>query len=92
MAAINALLILMEDGAPLLLRLEIHEVLGIEETCGIGAVIGAASLADYLRHLRERGHDNARFISEIDARGGTFAGGQRPAHPDRAFVEMGQKL
>ena len=85
-------LVLMEDGPPLLLRLEIDEVFGVEEAGGVGAVVGAAGLADDLRDLRERGHHDARLVGEVDAGGGAFAGRQRAAHPDGAFVEMGQEL
>ena len=85
-------LVLVEDGAPFLLRFQIDEVLGIEKTGGVGAIVGPARLADHLRHLRERSHHDARLVGEVDARGGAFAGGQRSAHPDGAFIQMGQKL
>ena len=85
-------LVLMEDGTPLLLRLQIDEVLGVEEAGSVGAVVGPAGLADHLRHFRKRRHDDARLVGEVDAGGGPFAGRQSSANPDRAFVEVRQKL
>jgi hypothetical protein len=34
----------MKDRSPLFLRFEIDEVLGVEEACDVGAVIGPADL------------------------------------------------
>ena len=92
MAAIKCFLVLMEDGTPLFLSLQIDEVFGVEEAGSVGAVVGAAGLADDLRDFRKRGHHQARLVREVDAGGGTFARRQRSAHPDGAFVEMGKKL
>ena len=82
----------MEDGTPLLLGLEIDKVLGVEEAGGVGAVIGASGLAHDLGDFREGGHHDARLVGEVDAGSGAFAGRQRAAHPDGAFVEVGQEL
>ncbi len=86
------LLVLVEDGTPLLLGLKIDEVFGVEEAGGVGAVVGAASLADHLAYLREGSHHDARLVGEVDARRGAFAGRQRSAHPDGTFIKMRQKL
>ena len=47
------LFVLVEHGPPLLLRLQIDEVFGVEEAGGVGAVVGTADLADHLRYFRE---------------------------------------
>ena len=39
--------VLMEDRPPLLLRLQIDEVFGVEEAGRVGAVVGPADLADH---------------------------------------------
>ena len=44
-AAISSLFVLVEDGSPLVLGLQIDEVLGVEESGRVGAVVGAADLA-----------------------------------------------
>ena len=49
----EVVLVLMEDGAPLFFRLEVNEVFGVEEAGGVGAVVGAAGLADNLGDLGE---------------------------------------
>ncbi len=46
-------LVLVEDGAPLFLGLEVDEVFGVEEAGGVGAVVGAAGLADDLGDFGE---------------------------------------
>ena len=46
-------LVLVEDGTPVLLALQIDEVFGVEEAGGVGAVVGAAGLADDLGDFRK---------------------------------------
>ena len=45
------LFVLVERRPPLLLRLQVDEVLGIEEAGGVGSVVGPADLAGALRAL-----------------------------------------
>ena len=85
-------LVLVEDGAPLLLGLEVDEVLGVEEAGGVGAVVGAAGLADDLGDLGKGGEDDARLVHDAQALGGAGGGSERAAHPDGAFVEVRQEL
>ena len=44
-------LVLMEDRPPLVLRLQIDEILGVEEARRVGAVVRAADLAGHERSL-----------------------------------------
>ena len=85
-------LVLVEDGTPVFFSLEVDEVFGVEEAGGIGAVVGAAGLADDLGDLRETGHHDAGLVGEVDAGGRAFAGRQRAANPDGALVEVRQEL
>ena len=82
----------MEDGTPFLFWLEIDEVLGVEEACGVGAVVGAAGLADDLGDLREAGHDEAGLVGEVDGGGGAGGGREGATDPDGAFVEVGEEF
>ena len=85
-------LVLVEDGPPLLLGLEVDEVFGVEEAGGVGAIVGAAGLADDLGDLGKRGQDEAGLFGDGEAFGGAGTGSERAANPDGAFVEMGKEL
>ena len=85
-------LVLVELLPPLVVRLQIDEVLGIEEARGIGAVIRPAHLRDDFRDLGKPGEGEACLIHDADALAGSGAGGQRAARPDGAFVEVGKEL
>ena len=87
----EVVLVLVEDGTPPIFGLEIDEVFGVEEAGGIGAVVGAAGLADDLGDFGKRGHDIARLVGEGDAFGGA-AGRQGAADPDGAFVKVGKEF
>ena len=74
-----------EHRAPLLLRLEIDEVLGVGKERWIGAVIGPSSLADHLCHFGETckyaaclPHDSLTFL-------GTGTRSESTAGPDSAL-------
>ena len=84
--------VLVEDGPPLVLGHQIDEVFGVEKARGIGAVVGPADLADHVRDLGKGGQDDARLIHDGHALGGAGAGSQRAAHPDGAFIQVGQEL
>src|ERR1017187_7306192 len=77
---------------PFTARLEIDEVLGVEEAGGVGAVIGAADLRYHFRHFRKAGENNARLVHHFAAGSGTCTGGQGAASPDRTLIEMGKEL
>ena len=85
-------LVLVKAGPPLLLGLQIGEVLGIEEAGGIGSVVRTPGLAGALGHFGKRTKDESRLIHEPDAFGGSGAGSQRAAHPQRAFIQMRQEF
>ncbi len=86
------ILVLVKDGTPLVLGLEVDEVLGIEEAGGVGAVVRAANLADDLGDLWEARQHDSGLVGDGEALGGAGAGGQGTAHPDGAFIEVGQEL
>ena len=92
MARDQFVFVLFEDVAPLGLRFEVDEVFGVEETGGVGAVVGAPGLTDDLGHLGKGGEDKARLVHDAQALRGTGAGSECAADPDGAFVEMGEKL
>ena len=83
----------MENGAPLLLRQKIDEKFHVEEARGVGAVVGPADLIDDLRNFRETSRESARARSATaSAFRGPGARRQRPANPNRAFIQMRQKF
>ena len=92
MAVISASLFSAEDGAPVFLVLQVDEVLGIEEAGGVGAVVGAAYLADHLVDFGERGENDAGFVHDALAFVGSGAGREGGAGPDGAFVEVRQEF
>ena len=83
-------LVLVKDGAPSFLGLEVDEVFGVEEAGGVGAVVGA-DLADDLCDFGEAG--KRMRASSMSARfEGAGGGGERAADPDGAFVEVRKEL
>ena len=84
--------VLMKHRPPLLFRLQVDEVFGVEEAGGVGAVVGPPDLARHLRDFRKRSEHDAGLIRDAHAFGGSGAGRERAAHPDGAFVEMGQEF
>ena len=84
--------VLMEDRPPFFLRLQIDEVLGVEEARRVGAVVRTADLAGHDSDLGKRGEKDSHLVRHADAFGRAGAGRKRAAHPDRAFVEMRQEL
>ena len=85
-------LVLVEDGPPLILRLQVDEIFRIEEAGRVGAVVGPAHLADHVRDLGKGGQHGARFVHDGHALGRPGAGRERAAHPDGAFIQMRKKL
>jgi hypothetical protein len=82
-----------EDRAPLLLRLQVDEVFGVEEAGGVGAVVGPADLADDLGHLGERLETMAALlVGDGRLSVGPVLGASDAAHPDGALVEVRQEL
>ena len=86
------LLVPMEDRPPLVLRLEIHEILGVAESSGVGSVVGPAHLGHDFGHLGEGGEDQASLVGESLALRQAGAVGQGAARPDCALVQMRQEL
>ena len=78
----------MEDWTPLFLRLEVNEVLRVEESGCVGAVIGTPDLIDNLRDFRVAGQDDARLVGDREALFGTRGRSQRAAHPHGAFIQV----
>jgi hypothetical protein len=68
----------MEDGTPLSFRLEVDEVLGVEEAGPVGAVVGAADLIDDLGDFREAGQDEARLVGDARLSSGPVEGASVP--------------
>ena len=85
-------LVLMKDGPPLFLGLQVHEVFGVEEAGGVGAVVGTPDLAGALRHFGKRAEHDARLVGDADAFAGAGAGRESAAHPERAFIQMRQEF
>ncbi len=84
--------ILVKRGAPLFLGLQVDEVFGIEETGGVGAVVGASHLAGALGYLGPGAKDEAGLVGHSYADGWAGAGRESSAHPESAFIEMGKEL
>ena len=82
----------LELRAPLGTGQEIHKEFRVVEAAGIAAIIGASHLAHDLLDLGKVGERAARRFRERHARRGPGARSQRAAHPDRAFIQVGQKL
>ena len=81
-----------ELGPPLRARQQINEELRVVEAAGIAAVIGASHLAYDLLDLGKIGQRQAGLLGKRHPRGGARARSQRAAHPDRAFIQVRQKL
>ncbi len=82
----------MKDRAPLLLRLQTHEIFNIEKSRMVGPVIRAAGLAGAFGRLRKGAQQDSRPIRDRDAFVGSCALLKGPAHPERAFIQMGKKF
>ena len=86
------LFVLMKYRAPLIVRLQVHEIFGVAESPSVGAVIGTAGLRHNGFHLRERRENIAGIGREFLAFRETCAIGQSAARPDGAFIEVRQEL
>ena len=82
----------LELAAPLGARQKIHEKFGVVEAAGVAAIVRASHLADDLGDLGKIGQHPAGFLRQIDSRRRPGARGQGAAHPNGAFIEMGQEL
>jgi hypothetical protein len=82
----------MEDRSPFFLWFQVNEIFGVEKAGGVRAVVGAADLAGALGNLWKRAKHNAGLIGNPDAFVGAGAGGESAAHPESAFIEMGQEF
>ena len=84
--------ILMKNRPPLILGLQVDEILRIAESSRVGSIVGRSGLRDDRGDFGERGEDVARLGGEALAFRETCAVRHRTAGPNRAFVEMGQEL
>src|SRR6266436_8823587 len=71
--------------APLIMRLQVDEILGVAESSGVGSIIGAA----YLRHHRFDLRKGSEYVAAVGAKllafRETCAVGQGAARPDGAL-------
>ena len=86
------ILVLVKDRSPLIVRFEVDKILGVAESTGVSAVIGPACLRHHRLDLRKRREDKTFFFGKSFAFGEAGAVGQGAARPDRAFIQMRQKL
>ena len=82
----------MKDGPPLVLGLQVDEILRIAESSRVGSIVGRPGLGDDLCDLGEGGEDIAGLLGETRSFRLAYAVGHRSTRPDGAFVQMGQKL
>ena len=73
-------LVLTKDRPPLLLRLEVNKVFGIEKTRRIRSVIRAPDLAGALEHLGKGTKHGARLVCHPDSFAWSRAGSKRASH------------
>ena len=86
------LFILMKDGSPLVLGLQVDEIFRVAESSRVGSIVGRPGLRDDLGDLGERGEDIAGLLGEARAFRLAYAVGHRATRPNGAFVQVGQKL
>src|ERR1019366_6946307 len=82
----------MEHRPPLLLRLEVHEILGVAESAGVGTVVGAPHFRHDFGDLGKGRENQSALVREAGALSEIGAVGQGAAGPDGAFVEVRQEL
>src|ERR1039457_2830658 len=82
----------MKDGPPLLLWYQIHKVFRVAEAARVGPVVRPACLRNDSLDLGEGRKDEAPLIRKPLALSQARAIRQRTSRPDRALVEMRQKL
>ncbi len=78
----------MEDRPPLFLGLQIDEVFRVEETRGIGSVIGPPHLTGTLPDFRKRTEEDSRLVCHPDALGWSGAWSKRSANPEGTFIQV----
>src|SRR5450631_4503683 len=86
------LFVLVKHGAPLVVRLQVDEILGVAESPGVSSIVGKAHLGDDRFHLLERREYCSAAIAEFLAFRKTRAVAQSAARPDRSFIEMRQEF
>ena len=85
-------LVLVKHRPPLFLGLQADEVFRVEKAGGVRAVIGTAHLAGAFGDLGKGAKQNSRLIRQPDAFARPGAGRKSAAHPQRALIQVGQKL
>ena len=87
------LLVPVKDRAPLVVRLQVDEILGVAESAGVGSVVGPADLRHHVCDLRETTRRHSRsLVGELLAFRKAGAVCQRAARPDSAFIQVRQEL
>ena len=84
--------VVVKDRPSLFFGLEIDEEFRIEEAGCVGAVVRTSHLADALRNFRERAKQYVGLVGLSYAFVRAGAGREGATHPDRTFVQVGQKL
>ena len=79
----------MEDRTPFFLQLKIDEILGVEKSGSVGAVVGTTDLTCDLGDFGERSEDDTGAIHDIDTHGGASTRRESSAHPNCAFIKVG---
>ena len=82
----------MKNGPPLILRLQIDEILGVAESSRVGAVVGRSGLRDDVGDLGEGGENVAGLRGEALPLRQTCTVRHRATGPNCAFIEMRQEL
>src|ERR1022692_4023197 len=86
------LFVFMKYRAPLVVRLQVDEILRVAESPSVGSVVGPADLRHNLAHFRERREHIALVGREVFSLRKTCAIRQSAARPDSTFVQMRQEL
>ncbi len=85
-------LALAEFRTPLFLWLQVDKILSVEKAGGICTIVGPPDLTGGHRDFRKRSQNDAGLIRQVDAFTGASTRREGAANPDRAFVQVRQKL
>ena len=84
--------VLVKYRTPLVMRLQVDEIFGVAESAGVGSIVRPADFGYHLGHFGKGRENIALVVGEFFAFRKTGAIRQSAARPDRAFVQMRQKL
>jgi len=82
----------MKERPPLLLALEVDEILRIEKSGSVGSIIRTPVWLTTCVTSGNEAMTRPSFVSEVYARCGTSLGGNVSTHPDRTFIEVRQEF